>query len=330
MKKQLVFLALAAIGLASCNGGYNKLGAGITYKIVDDKSGPSIKEGDFIAYNITIKTDADSLLQTTYGKGFPQQAAMPKVTPGKPNLMDVFSYLSEGDSVLIKQEIDSTFKGRQKPPFLKGKYLVYGLKIEKVFAKGNLTDQVFKGRIETYFKSLEDAIKAKEPADIKKYIADNKLKVTTTPSGLNYIITKAGSGPVATNGDTAVVHYTVRSLSGKVFETSVKDVAVKNKMSIDPRNPYKPLRFPLGVQGMIEAWNEAFPLFNKGTQATLVVPSSLAYKEQGSREIGPYTPLVFDVELVDIIKPDPNAPKPVAPMMKLPPPTVQSAPAPKK
>src|ERR1700761_9537496 len=180
MKKQLMFLALAAIGLASCNGGYNKMGAGITYKIVDDKSGPSIKEGDFIAYNLTIKTDADSLLQTTFGKGFPQQAAMTKVTPGKPNLMDVFSYLSEGDSVTIKQEIDSTFKGRQKPPFLKGKYLVYGLRVEKVFAKGNLTDQVFRGRVDAYFKGLTDAMKAKEPADIKKYIADKNLKVTTT------------------------------------------------------------------------------------------------------------------------------------------------------
>lgn len=330
MKKQLMFLALAAIGLASCNGGYNKLGAGIIYKIVDDKSGPSIKEGDFIAFNLTIKTDADSLLQTTYGKGFPQQAGMPKVVPGKPNLMDVFSFLSEGDSVTIKQEIDSTFKGRQKPPFLKGKYLVYGVKIEKVFAKGNLTDEVFRGRIQAYTKSIVDAIKTKEPIDIKKYIADNKLKVITTPSGLNYIITKQGQGPLPMAGDTAVVHYTVKNLAGKVFETSVKDIAIKNKMPIDPRNPYKPLRFPLGVQGMIAAWNEAFPLFNKGTQATLVVPSSLAYGEQGSREIGPFTPLVFDVELVDIIKPDPNAPKPAAQGLKLPQPTIQSAPAPKK
>ena len=166
---------------------------------------------------------------------------------------------------------------------------------------------------------------------MKKYIADNKLKVTTTPSGLNYVITKQGDGPLPVLGDTAVVHYTVKSLAGKVFETSVKDVAVKNKLPINPMNPYKPYRFPLGTQGIIPAWNEGVLLLNKGTKATLVVPSSLAYGEQGSREIGPFTPLVFDIELVDIVKPNPNAPKPAAaPMMKLPPPTVQSAPAPKK
>ncbi|MDO3642351.1 FKBP-type peptidyl-prolyl cis-trans isomerase [Mucilaginibacter sp. L3T2-6] len=324
MKKQLMFLALAAIGLASCNGGYNKLGAGMTYKIIDDKSGPSIKEGDYVFFNFNIKNDADSVLQSSFGKGMPQYAPMPKVVSGKGNIMEAFSFLSEGDSVVIKQEIDSAFKGRQKPPFLKGKYLVYEVKVEKVIAKGNLNDQVFQGRISDYAKKMEDALKAKEPADIKKYIADNKLKVTTTSSGLNYVITKAGSGPVAMVGDTAVVHYTVKNLAGKVFETSVKDVAVKNKMPIDPRNPYKPLRFPLGTQGMIAAWNEAFPLFNKGTQATLVVPSSLAYGEQGSREIGPFTPLVFDVELVDIIKPNP--PKPAAPPALTP----NAAPAPKK
>jgi len=326
MKKQLVFLALAAIGLASCNGGYNKLGAGIIYKIVDDKSGPSIKENDFVLFNLTIKTDADSLLQTTYGKGFPQQAPMPKLVPGKPNLMDVFSYLSEGDSVTIKQEIDSTFKGRQKPPFLKGKYLVYGVKIEKVFAKGNLTDEVFRGRIQAYFKTLEENIKAKEPADIKKYIADNKLKVTTTPTGLNYVITKQGEGPAPVLGDTAVVHYTVKDLAGKVFETSVKDVAIKSKLPINPMNPYKPYRFQLGTQGIIPAWNEGVLLFNKGTKATMIVPSSLAYGEQGNGKIAPYTPLVFDIELVDIVKPNPNAPKPTAPPVLTP----KAAPAPKK
>lgn len=309
MKKGLIVLALAAVGLASCTGSYNKLGTGMQYKIADDKSGPSIKEGDFIAFNFTIKSDADSVMQTS--KGFPQEAPMPKVEPGKGNIMEVFSYLSEGDSVIIKQDIDSLTKGRKRPPQLKGKFIIYEVRIAKVIAKGNLTDQVFQGRIEAYRKTITDAMKAKEPVAIKKYIADNKLKVTTTASGLNYAITKQGEGPLPAAGDTAVVHYTVKNLDGKVYETSVKAEAIKNKLQVDPRNPYKPLRFPLGVQGMIAAWNEGFLLFNKGTKATMVVPSALAYGEQGSREIGPFTPLVFDVELVDIVHPNPNAPKPV-------------------
>jgi len=289
------------------------------YKIADDKSGPSIKEGDFIAFNFTIKNDADSVMQTSVGKGMPQTAPMPKVVAGKGNIMEVFSYLSEGDSVIIKQDIDTLTKGRKRPPNLKGKYIVYEVRIDKVIAKGNLSEQVFQGRVQDYMKKLVDGVKAKEPVAIKKYIGDNKLKVTTTASGLNYVITTPGQGPTPAAGDTAVVHYTVKFLDGKVVETSVKDVAVKNKMQINPMNPYKPLRFPLGTPGMIPAWNEGFLLFNKGTKATMIVPSSLAYGEQGSREIGPYTPLVFEVELVDIVHPNPNTPKPA----QLPPPTVK-------
>jgi FKBP-type peptidyl-prolyl cis-trans isomerase FkpA len=312
MKKGLMFIALAAIGLASCNGGFNKGDGGLLYKIVDDKSGPSIKEGDFMVFNYTVKNDADSVMQTTFDKGQPQPLTMPSLK-GQPkgNIMSVFSLLSEGDSAIIKVNIDTMTKGHPRPKELKGKYIVYVIKMEKVIAKGNLSDQVFQGRVQDYQKSIAEAAKTKEPGLIKKYIADNNLKVTTTPSGLNYVVTTQGSGPLPAVGDTVVVNYTGKFLNGKAFETSVKSDAVKYKLPISPMNPYKPIRFPVGVQGMIQGWNEGFLLFNKGTKATLVIPSNLAYGQQGSQIMPPYTPLVFDVELVDIIHPNPNAPKPV-------------------
>jgi FKBP-type peptidyl-prolyl cis-trans isomerase len=319
MKKRLIFLALAAITLASCNGGFTKGDSGMLYKIIDDKSGPSIKEGDFISFNFIVKTDADSVLQSSYEKGQPQRLFMPKIQ-GKGNIMAPFTTFSEGDSAIIKVNIDTMSKGHPRPKELKGKYLVYIVKIDKVIAKGNLSDQVFQGRVQAYAKSLSDVAKNKEPIDIKKYIDDNKLKVTTTASGLNYVITTPGTGPLPAVGDTVVVNYTGRYLNGKAFETSVKADAIKYKLPISPMNPYKPIRFPVGVQGMIQGWNEGFLLFNKGTKATMVIPSKLAYGEQGTQMMAPYTPLVFDVELVDIVHPNPNAPKPA----QLPPPAVQS------
>jgi FKBP-type peptidyl-prolyl cis-trans isomerase FkpA len=316
MKKRLMFLALAAMGLASCNGGFNKGDGGLLYKIVDDKSGPSIKEGDFMVFNYTVKNDADSVMQSTFEKGQPQPLTMPSLK-GQPkgNIMSVFSLLSEGDSAIIKINIDTMTKGHPRPKELKGKYIVYVIKMEKVIAKGNLSNEVFQGRVQAYSKSMADVSKAKEPVAIKKYVADNKLQVTTTPSGLNYIVTKPGTGSLPAAGDTVVVNYTGTFVNGKGFDSNIKADAVKLKLPINPMNPYKPIRFPLGVQGMIQGWNEAFLLFNKGTKAKLILPSSLAYGEQGSQAIGPFTPLVFDVELVDIVHPNPNAPKPVAPVM---------------
>ena len=76
---------------------------------------------------------------------------------------------------------------------------------------------------------------------------------------------------------------------------------------------YKAIRIPVGVKGVIPGWDEGLLLLNKGAKATFVIPSKLAYGEQGYQIIPPFTPLVFDVELVSIIKPDPNAKKVVQP-----------------
>ena len=311
-----MFLALAAIGLASCNGGFKKGPGGLLYNVIVDKPGPSIKPGDFISINFIIKNDADSVLASSYEMGRPAPQLIPK--PQKAG--DIFtglSYLSEGDSAVLKVNIDSVSKGVPRQKNIKGKYVVYVIKVEKVISKGNLSDQVFSERYQAYLKTMSDVAKKDEPIKIKKYIADNNLKVTTTATGLNYVITTPGTGAKPTPGDTVVVNYTGKFLNGKVFDSSVKEEAIKGKLQINPMNPYKPLRFPVGAQGMIPGWNEGFLLFNKGTKATMILPSNDAYGEQGYQQIQPFTPLVFDVELVDIIHPNPNAPKPVVPPMPM-------------
>jgi FKBP-type peptidyl-prolyl cis-trans isomerase len=324
MKKGLIFLALASIGLASCNGGFKKGEGGMLYNIISDKSGPSIKEGDFVSINYIIKNDADSVLSSSYEMGHPAPQLMPK-PHSKGDIIAGLALLSEGDSAIIKTNIDSLSKGQPRPQGLKGKYMIYVIKVEKVIAKGNLSDQVFQGRYMAYVKSLSDEAKKQEPANIQKYIADNKLKVSKTASGLNYIVTKEGAGPKPAQGDTVVVNYVGKFLNGKVFDTSIKSEALKAKIPVNPMNPFKPIRFPIGVAGMIPGWNEGMQLLSKGSKATFVIPSSLAYGEQGNGMIQPFTPLTFDVELVDIVHPDPNAPKPKS-MVPTQPVQVQQAP----
>jgi FKBP-type peptidyl-prolyl cis-trans isomerase FkpA len=316
MKKRLMFFALAAIGLAGCIGGFKKGDGGMLYKIIVDKDGPSIKPGDFVSLNLTFKNDADSVLGSTYDNGMPYMKMIPKPQQ-KGDIFSGFELLSEGDSAIIKLNIDSLTKGQPRPAGVKGKYQVYLVKIEKVIPKGNLSDQVFQGRVQAYYTAYLDKLKkvakSAEPGKIKKYIADNNLKVTKTDSGLYYQVTKQGTGIKPGPGDTVVVNYTLKMASGKAVETSVKADAIKYKLPVNPMNPYKPIRFTIGQPGMIKGWNQGMQLLNKGAKATLVIPSSLAYEDHGYQQIQPYTPLIFDVELVDVIHPNPNAPKPAAP-----------------
>jgi FKBP-type peptidyl-prolyl cis-trans isomerase len=317
MKRKLMFLALAAIGLASCNGGFKKAPGGLLYNIVVDKGGPTIQPGDFISLNIILKNDADSVLFSSYDQGSPFMRVFQKPQQ-KGDVFSGFEYLSEGDSAVIKTNIDSMYKTGARPPQLKGKYQTFTVKVEKVIQKGHLDQKVFEGRVNDYYSKTMDAIKKKaqaaEPGKIKKYIADNHLKVTTTPDGLNYQVTKMGTGEKPANGDTVAVNYAVKFVDGKVFDTNIKEEAKNANIPVSPTN-LKPLRFPLGTQGMIKGLNEALPLLPKGSAATLVIPSALAYGDNGYQRIGPFTPLVFEIELVDVVHPNPNAPKPVVPAM---------------
>ncbi|RYY36517.1 MAG: FKBP-type peptidylprolyl isomerase [Sphingobacteriaceae bacterium] len=318
MKKNLMFFALAAIGLASCNGGLKEAPGGLLYDIHTDKEGPTIKEGDFISVNLIAKNDADSVLGSTYDAGRPMPSLMQK-SQTKGDIYSGLSLLSEGDSATIKINADSIFKkGQPKPPGFKGKYIVYNIKVEKVIQKGKLTEQVFQGRISDYFKNLTEGVKKREPGIMAKYIADNNLKVTKTKSGLNYVITKPGSGPNIIAGDTAEINYTGQLANGTVFDTSVKENAKKLKRA-DPMRQYAPIRVPVGERKVIAGWDEGLQLLNKGAKATFVIPSNLAYGEQGAQDvIPPFTPIIFEVEVVNIIKPNPNAPKPAAPQMQAP------------
>ncbi len=327
MKKNLVFLTVAALAFASCNGGFTKSDSGTMYKIIKDAPGETIKTGDFVSVNVIAKTDSGKELVNTYDVGRASQLLVAKPLY-KGDLYAALMKLSEGDSAIIKIDADTLMKENKqptKPPGFSGKYFNYTIKIEKVLAKGKLDDKAFQEKIGQYFKAEGDKARAAEPIKIKKYIADKNLKPIQTQSGLNYVITQAGSGDKLAVGDTAVIDYTGRLINSKetIFDTSIKSVAEKagkpffDKPQLQMRK-FEPIRIPVGRKAVIPGWDEGLLLLNKGEKAIFIIPSSLAYGEQGNGPVAPFSTLVFDVELKNIIHPDPNAPKPPMPPMQMP------------
>jgi FKBP-type peptidyl-prolyl cis-trans isomerase FkpA len=311
MKKNFMFLALASlgIGLASCNGGFKKMDGGVLYETHTSKGNPTIKPGDFVTVNMVVKTDGDSVLMSTYDIGQPKSFPAPK-PQNKFDPVTCFETMGEGDSTTFKIPIDSMIKApNRRPPGLKGNYIVMNVKVEKVIAKGNLSEQVFEGRVNDYMQKYFTSLKNSEETKIKNYIAHEKLTPTITADSLRYQIMQKGNGPVAAAGDTVVINYTGRFLNnGSIFDTSIKDSAKK----LDQRRPFKPIHVVAGAHQVIPGWDEGMLLLNKGAKAKFILPSKLAYGQQGMQIIAPYTPLAFDLEVVDIIHPNPNAPKPVA------------------
>lgn len=121
------------------------------------------------------------------------------------------------------------------------------------------------------------------------YLAENKTKpgVVVTASGLQYQVVTEGKGPKPTKDNTVKVHYTGTFIDGKVFDSSVQRG--------------QPVEFP--VTGVIPGWTEALMLMNVGSKYRVVIPSNLAYGDQGAGQtIPPGSVLVFDVELLAITK----------------------------
>lgn len=128
----------------------------------------------------------------------------------------------------------------------------------------------------------------------KKFIDENKKKegVKTTASGLQYKVVTEGKGAKPTAEDTVKVHYKGALTSGTEFDSSYKRG--------------EPAEFP--VKGVIKGWTEALQLMPVGSKWQLVIPSDLAYGEQGMPPtIPPKSVLVFDVELLEIVKAEAEA-----------------------
>ncbi len=136
--------------------------------------------------------------------------------------------------------------------------------------------------------SSGDPVKTQAVLDAKaidKYLSDNGLKAETTERGLRYIIDRKGDGKEKPNLVSRVkVHYEGRLLNGEVFDSSIERG--------------EPIVFPL--TNVIKGWQEGIQLLTKGSKATLLIPSGMAYGPKGfPPTIPPNSPLVFSVELID-------------------------------
>jgi len=121
------------------------------------------------------------------------------------------------------------------------------------------------------------------------YLAKNKTQpgVVTTASGLQYKVITEGKGAVPKAADKVKVHYKGTLIDGKEFDSSYKRG--------------EPVTFQ--VDQVIKGWGEALQLMKVGGKYQLFIPSDLAYGERGAQpDILPNSALVFEVELIDIVK----------------------------
>ena len=123
----------------------------------------------------------------------------------------------------------------------------------------------------------------------EKFLEENKSKdgVKVTESGLQYIVLKEGTGEKPTAESTVKVHYHGTLTDGTVFDSSV--------------DRGEPTEF--GVGQVIRGWTEGLQLMPVGSKYKFFVPQDLGYgARQAGEKIKPYSTLIFEVELLEIVK----------------------------
>lgn len=120
------------------------------------------------------------------------------------------------------------------------------------------------------------------------FLAENaeRDEITVTASGLQYEIMEAsGSDITPTAADIVRVHYHGTLIDGTVFDSSV--------------DRGEPVEFPL--DGVIPGWTEGVQLMSEGDKYRFYIPSDLAYQDQAVGDIPPFSVLIFEVELLDVL-----------------------------
>jgi FKBP-type peptidyl-prolyl cis-trans isomerase FklB len=218
-----------------------------------------------------------------------------KATAPQVIMRKVGSLVTEMDKVsyAIGVQLGTNFK--KQGIDIKIEKFVQGLKDVTAGNKLELTDQEIQQTMMAFSQKMMAQQKEKQKADAvknlaagKAFLAANGKKegVKVLPSGLQYKVIKKGTGKTPTAADKVKTHYRGTLIDGTEFDSSYKRG--------------KPAEF--GVVKVIKGWTEALLLMKEGAKWELYIPADLAYGERARQTIPANSTLIFEIELLEIVK----------------------------
>jgi FKBP-type peptidyl-prolyl cis-trans isomerase len=197
---------------------------------------------------------------------------------------DSASFIIPSDS--IQKYFSPVHDSLSNPP---GSMLRFEVKLHAV----KTLDQIKEERAKAIREMLGNR-KQQEPVLIEEYLARNSIETKHTESGMYFVEVIKGKGKTPKLGDSVTVHYIGRFTDDREFDSSVKrDDPYTFKLGSDKKLP--------------QGWTEALLRMKKGGKAVILLPSKLAFDSLGKRHpirgdfiIPPYTPLVFELQLLEV------------------------------
>ena len=299
----ILALLVGASTLTSCKKTKVTDKDGIEYTYVKEGN-EKAPNGEFLLYNLQITTASDSVIYSTADQPFPGYLMANDSMTTTNGMDEIFLGLRKGDSIAFESTAKTIF-GNNFPPFLKEE--------DVVKVRLGAFEIMNEEAIQAYFEKVmaaEDVKKAERAKErlveedriIQEYIKEKGLDAKKTESGLYYVIEEEGTGDPVTPGTSMSVDYAGYLLDGTLFDTSIESVAKENDMYNENRpGGYTPLPVSVGMGQVIPGWDEGLLLLKKGSKGKFLIPSPLAYGENGAGAMIPANSvLVFDVNVADV------------------------------
>ncbi len=283
--------------------------SGLQFKFVKDEGGPSPENGNVLVMNVSYLDESGQIIFST------SQANGPMAIGYNDSLLSRMGGLEEGlkmikggDSIILQYPIEDLFEGTFNMPLPdsieRGSKVLVCIGLQDVFTPDEFTkyQQIESEKLQAAYLEKSRAMIDSDGEKIDAYLSEKGIEAIIDKSGLRYTILSEGTGDIPQNGETVRVNYAGKLLDGTMFDTSIEELA-KSEGIVNPGRTYEPYQFPLGTGSVIRGWDIGIGLIKEGTKAVLYIPSPIGYGDRGSgATIPPNAILIFDVELVEVVK----------------------------
>jgi FKBP-type peptidyl-prolyl cis-trans isomerase len=305
MKNSILVILISAFLAVACSSD-RETASGQKFTIVKKGDGVEVGNKKYLVMNLMFKDGKDSIWNDTRKNPFPWVTMKQAIARPGDNVLEVIAMLTKGDSTVFKVSVKDIFtKSFHQPVPAKmdsNSFFTFNVGVSDVLDSiqyEKYKQDMMAKQNEAMLKQQQEQL-GKDTVIIDNYLKEKNLFAKRTASGLRYIITKSGVGENAKDGQKIQANYAGYLLDGKYFDTNIESIA-KAKNLYRQGSKYAPIEVILGTNGVIQGWEAALKLMNKGTKMTVYIPSTLAY---GSRRMGPAigenSVLVFDMEMVDV------------------------------
>ena len=289
--RNVYYTTILFITLFSCVDREKVLDNGVELKYFKNGSGQEIEDGQIVMINLQyFDYDGNELLNKVGN----DPVVLQKDSSWESNgiIYNVIDNLVKGDSVFFQLTTEQFFKNAPQsvevPDSVKNKMISFYCGIQDVMSQNEFED-FQRIQYEKMQQEMEQQSNDQLSIDLElidNYLKEKNITAKSADSGLRYVITKMGSGENAAPGDNVTVHYTGMLLNGEKFDSSLD------------RN--QPFSFQLGQGMVIRGWDEGITYFNKGSEGTLYIPSTLGYGASGAGGvIPPNAVLIFEIQVLD-------------------------------